>query len=381
MDSSGFHGTHVAGIIGATTDNRKEANGLVTGGIAGVNWACKILPVRALGITKGKGNDFDIAAAIRWAAGIMVADAPDNPNPAKIINLSFGGPGAGQVLTEAIQAALARGVMVVAAAGNQGQEGSNIYPAAVSGVIAVGATKFDGKRAYYSNFGNIVALMAPGGNMAEKLPYQYDGKFWEAGILSTLYSRTEKAWTYHMYEGTSQASPLVAGVISLMLAINSHLDQPETLNILQSTADPKGKCNEGCGAGLINAAAALAKTKGIITPGTKGTFGALCSKDSECTDNVCRVVDGSSSICTQFCSIAANCPGSVPCINGLCVPKYSQANTCNGSPCEITGTIEGVSCSTAAPGGADADGSSRLLLVLLAGIGLSWIAARRRRRP
>jgi serine protease len=351
LSSSGFHGMHVAGIIGAASNNSQ--------GIVGVDWQCKIQPVRALGVISGRGNDADIAAAIRWAAGLQVAGAPLNKTPARVINLSFGGPGFAQVLADAVSAAQKAGAIVVAAAGNQTMDVQDVYPAALPNVITVGATKLNGQRAPYSNFGKAVEIMAPGGYLAENLPNQYQGKSWPAGIYSTLYRSDTSQWDYRVYEGTSQAAPLVAGVVALMLSINSKLDSAETTRILTTTANPASKCNEGCGAGLIDAAKAVAMTAGNPSPGTKLPFSSSCNGDDQCLEAVCQSVQGGGKICTRYCSTPSNCPNT-PCVNGLCAPTSSS---CTGASCLTPGTIEG-SCSLAPPG-APAHRWAPLLLVAL----------------
>jgi serine protease len=251
LSSSGFHGTHVAGIVGAAVNNKI--------GIAGISQA-KLLPVRALGVNKGVGNDADISAAIRWAAGLHIDGVPDNPTPAHVINLSFGGPGYNATLDRAVQDAIARGSIVVAAAGNQSSDVATIYPAALKGVITVGATTIDGKRAFYSNYGKEVELMAPGGDLMGKLnhlPPCANGAACPAGILSTLFDSTAKQFSYQFYEGTSQAAPIVSGVVSLMLSVKPSLNTYQVNNILTTTAETFAQCSEGCGAGLLNAEAAL----------------------------------------------------------------------------------------------------------------------------
>jgi serine protease len=266
--SSGFHGTHVAGIIGAAANNGK--------GVAGVSWGCKILPVRALGMNKGAGSDADIAAAIRWAAGLPVDGAPLNPNPAKVINLSFGGPGYNQTLDEAIQAAIAEGAIVVAAAGNQSSETKNIYPAAFKNVITVGATTMEGKRASYSNFGPEVEVMAPGGDLGgllSHLPADCNGLLCPSGILSTLYDSSQKQYSYQFYEGTSQAAPIVSGVVALMLSGKANMTVAQATEILRATAESYATCSEGCGAGMVNAEAALTMVATGKAPGNKGAQG------------------------------------------------------------------------------------------------------------
>lgn len=265
--SSAHHGTHVAGVLAARTNN-----GI---GVAGVDQKARILPVRALGIKDGNGTDGDVIAAIKWAAGIQVPGAPTNPNPARVINLSFGARAAGQSLTAAVKAAQARGAIVVAAVGNKNRDGGGVYPASAPGVITVGAVQRNLQRAPYSNWGKIVDIMAPGGNLSQTLPapLKCQGKPCLAGVLGPIYDSKAKVFTYRFYEGTSQAAPMVAGVVSLMLAVNGGLSGAEVLTLLKQTANPVSKCQQGCGAGLVNAAAALeqAAKKGGSKLGTPGT--------------------------------------------------------------------------------------------------------------
>ena len=142
--SSFFHGLFVAGQIAANANNDV--------GIAGVDWAAKILPVRVLG--KCGGNVEDVIAGIVWSAGLPVQGAPVNPHPAKVINLSLGGHGPCTAAEqEAIDDAIAQGTVVVAAAGNDTDDASFFSPANCSGVITVGAMSRTGERSSYSNFG------------------------------------------------------------------------------------------------------------------------------------------------------------------------------------------------------------------------------------
>ena len=154
--SSALHGTHVAGIIAADANN-----GI---GVAGLDWNCRLLIARALGISHGTGVDSDISDAIRWAAGIHVDGVPDNPTPADVINMSFGGTGFSQTMQDAIHDAVGAGAIVVAAAGNLAVDAKGDSPAGLDGVITVGAVDSSGKIAAYSNYGSVVALMAPGGS-------------------------------------------------------------------------------------------------------------------------------------------------------------------------------------------------------------------------
>ncbi|MBN3817226.1 S8 family serine peptidase [Paraburkholderia sp. Se-20369] len=237
--NSRWHGTKVAGIIGAAANN-----GI---GIAGVNWNSQILPVRVLG--KCGGVDSDIADAMRWAAGIPVAGVPNNTHPAKVINLSLGGIGpCGDTFQQAINDVNALGVSVVVAAGNDGQSTAQDRPANCKGVIAVGATDNTGRRAWYSNFGPNVTLSAPGSD-----------------ILSTSNTGTTTpvADTYATDSGTSLAAPQVAGVISLMLSMNPNLTPAQIAQKLVATARPSPVAATAVcsalppGAGILDAKAAV----------------------------------------------------------------------------------------------------------------------------
>ena len=133
MDTSSFcgHGTHVAGIIAASTNNGS--------GMAGVAPNARIVPVRALG--RCGGTSEDVADSIRWAAGVSVAGVPVNQNPAKVLNLSLGGTGPCNAnMQSAVDSALARGAVVVVAAGNDAVLASGFSPANCKGVVAVAAS-------------------------------------------------------------------------------------------------------------------------------------------------------------------------------------------------------------------------------------------------
>lgn len=256
---SSWHGTHVAGTIGAASNN-----GI---GVAGANWVSKILPVRVLG--KCGNDDPDIIDAVRWAAGIPVVGVPNNPTPAKVINLSLGGGGSCTTAWQsAINDVVAKGVVVVAAAGNSNVNTANATPANCNGVIAVGATLRNGKRASYSNYGATVKVSAPGGDCATFpcAPSDMDG------ILSTYNagSNGPGANTYNFLDGTSMAAPHVAGVASLMLSVNPFLTPAQVLNIMQNSATsfPSGACDANsaktCGTGIVNAGAAVALAKALL---------------------------------------------------------------------------------------------------------------------
>jgi serine protease len=246
-NSSSWHGTHVAGTIAAATNNGV--------GVAGINRQSKILSLRTLG--KCGGYVSDIADAVRWAAGISVAGVPANAHPARVINMSLGGTAAcPQSYQNAINDAVARGTVVVVAAGNENMPASNATPANCDNVIAVGATSRQGQLANYSNYGPEVDLSAPGGEQS----FENDPN----GVLSTLNSGTStpSTSTYGYYQGTSMAAPHVAGVASLMLSLVPTLTPAEIESLLKSnvTSFPSG-CSQGsgnCGTGILNAAKVIA---------------------------------------------------------------------------------------------------------------------------
>ncbi|WP_186103802.1 S8 family peptidase [Burkholderia gladioli] len=235
--NSSWHGTHVAGTIGAVSNNGT--------GVAGISWKGKILPVRVLG--KCGGTLSDIADGMRWAAGLSVPGAPANPNPASVLNFSLGGGGScSRTYQNAINAVVAKGATVVVAAGNEASPVSSSQPANCQNVIAVAATDINGRRASFTNTGSLVKIAAPGVN-----------------ILSTLNSGTKSpaADSYASYNGTSMATPHVAGTVALMLAANGSLTPSQILQKLQASARPfpsgSGCSTSTCGAGLLDAGAAV----------------------------------------------------------------------------------------------------------------------------
>jgi serine protease len=243
---SSWHGTHVAGTIAAVTNNAK--------GVAGVAYGAKIVPVRVLG-TCG-GYDSDIADAIIWASGGTVSGVPANANPAEVINLSLGGSGAcGTTTQNAINSAVGRGTTLVIAAGNDNVNVSNASPANCNNVIAVASTTSTGARSSFSNYGALIDIAAPGSN-----------------ILSTLNSgsTTPGSETYASYNGTSMATPHVAGVVALMQAAATTPKTPaEIESIIKAnvTAFPSTP-SQTIGPGILNAKAAVDAVNGTTPPPT-----------------------------------------------------------------------------------------------------------------
>lgn len=251
--SSSFHGPHVSGIIGAATNNSV--------GMAGVDWNCRLQPVRVLGIKRHRGKDSDIADGIRWAAGLNVPGVPQNKTPARVINMSFGGPGFSRALQDAVNAATARGVLVIASAGNNAEDAGTNVPGALENVMSVAAAGPDGKLASYSNFGPRVDLMAPGGALFLDAPV---GEETPGAIWSTSFVRDNSQPVFAFAAGTSQAAAYASGVAALVRAAAPSLP-PEVVAAVMRRASsvPSEGCEQGCGAGLIDASRAVAYAKQI----------------------------------------------------------------------------------------------------------------------
>ncbi len=243
---SSWHGTHVAGTIAAVTNNAK--------GVAGVAYGAKIVPVRVLG-TCG-GYDSDIADAITWASGGTVSGVPANANPAEVINLSLGGSGAcGTTTQTAINGAVGRGTTLVIAAGNDNVNVSGASPANCNNVIAVASITSTGARSSFSNYGSLIDIAAPGSN-----------------ILSTLNTgaTTPGSETYAAYNGTSMATPHVAGVVALIQSVATTPKTPAQVEALikgNVTAFPSTP-SQTIGPGILNAKAVVDATNGTTPPPT-----------------------------------------------------------------------------------------------------------------
>ncbi|MFC8270113.1 S8 family serine peptidase [Streptomyces cinereoruber] len=247
--NNSWHGTHVAGTIAAVTGNGK--------GVAGIAYNAKIQPVRVLG--KCGGTTADIIDAITWASGGSVSGVPANPNPANVINMSLGGGGSCDSGTQsAINGAVSRGTTVVVAAGNDNLNAANFNPASCNNVITVAASDRQGNRAEYSNYGNTIEITAPGGETTASSAN---------GIWSTLNTGTRSVGseTYTAYQGTSMATPHIAGLVALMKEAKPALTPAQISTAIRENARTlPGSCSGGCGAGLADATATL----NAITGGT-----------------------------------------------------------------------------------------------------------------
>ncbi len=265
FQSNGTHGSHVAGVIAANSDDGV--------GTAGVDWAAKIVPVRVLG-TEGKGPFSDVLDGVAWAAGLNVAGAPVNPNPADVINLSLGGSGpCDTVERQLFDAVIERGTLVVVAAGNDNENVSEASPGNCDAVITVGAADFGGQRAPYSNFGRQLDVMAPGGDVGA----DSNGDYYPDGVLSAVYNDNKGGFYWGFLQGTSMAAPHVSGLVALLKAVDPTLDQAQVASLLKTTARPRSAktCNgqnrtglkaADCGAGLVDALAAVQAAAGSPPP-------------------------------------------------------------------------------------------------------------------
>lgn len=203
-DDSSWHGTHVAGTIAEVANNGSA--------VAGLAYKAKVLPVRVLG--KCGGTLADISDAITWASGGTVAGVPANANPAEIINMSLGGGGAcDAAYQDAINGAVSRGTLVVVAAGNETDNASKYRPSSCANVVAVGATRVTGGITYYSNYGAVVDLAAPGGGGS--VDGNPNGYIWQIGTDATQ-GPTGGQWIYMGKGGTSMSSPHVAAVAAMV---------------------------------------------------------------------------------------------------------------------------------------------------------------------
>ena len=313
QDSS-WHGTQVAGLIGAATDN-----GI---GMAGIGRNVMVMPVRVLG--KCGGYDDDIIAGMRWASGVN-RDPVVNPHPARVLNLSLGSSGAcSTAYREAIAEINAAGATVVVAAGNDAGQAVN-EPANCPGVIAVSGLRHAGTKVGYSNLGPEVAIAAPAGNCVNETgPCLYP-------LLTTLNASTTSPGE-HVYSssfnatlGTSFASPMVAGAAALMLSVDPALKPAQVKSMLQAAARPfpttgaqeanavacvapstvdQIECyctTTTCGSGMLDAGAAV----GLVLDATLAPVASIVVSDASPTVGTVVTVDGTGSTASAGRTIVA----------------------------------------------------------------------------
>ncbi|HSV68620.1 MAG TPA: S8 family serine peptidase [Methylibium sp.] len=263
LEDSSWHGSVIAGQLVAATDNATR--------VAAMQWAGRVLAVRVAG--KCGATVADIVDGMRWAAGLPVTGAPINPNPARVVTVSFGGSAScSAAYQEAIDDLRAAGAVVVAAAGNE--HGGVLRPANCDGVIGVGAVNRDGFKTTYSNFGPELVITTVGGDPGG------DGRWGsllgDSGLLTLNNDGTTApgAAAYAYVFGSSFSTPQVAGALGLMLAARPSLSAAQLIDGLRLSARPHvtspviGACSSAnpgrcicsastCGAGLLDVPEAL----------------------------------------------------------------------------------------------------------------------------
>lgn len=218
------HGTHVSGIVAAVTDNNTS--------IAGTGFNIKVLPVKVLN-SAGSGGHSAIAAGIDYAI----------QQGAKVINMSLGGSQSSNTLAQKITDADNSGLVIVASAGNESTS-QPIYPAAYPEVISVLATNQNDQRASFSNYGSTVDVGAPG-----------------EGILSTVRNSNDYPCGCQSWDGTSMASPFVAGLAGLVFSIQSNLTNQQVRACIEGNVDVPAGWQTSWGRGRINAANTVTNAK------------------------------------------------------------------------------------------------------------------------
>ena len=313
--NSSWHGTRVSSLIAALTNNGE--------GVAGTGWNTLILPVRVLG--KCGGTDSDIIAGMRWAAGISVPGAPVNPTPAQIINLSLGGSGAcSAAYQQAVNEITARGVLIVASVGNDGQAIS--APANCSGVLGVTGIRHAGTKVGFSSLGTEAGIGAPGGNCVNPGPPFNAGNPCVFSITAASNAGTTtpgaSAYTDHAANiniGTSFSAPLVAGAAALIHSLNAQLTPAQYILLLKDSATPfpttspttttvchvpigdtqAEECictTQTCGAGMLNTHAAVLAAQRPF---------AIADAPTSITIGVATGIDGRSSFASNGRTIAS----------------------------------------------------------------------------
>lgn len=240
-----WHGTHIAGTIAASANNKI--------GMSGISPNAKILPVRAFGPC---GTRFsDVTDAIKWAGGLKVQDTPENRYPAQVINLSFGsylnsGSKCFKGYQDIFDELHAKGIVVVASAGNKNLDVKYFTPANCNHVISVSSTTRMGERPVAS-YGSSVSISAPGGTHA---PNQ--------GIFSTFNTGMISVGEHNYSEnaGTSMAAPHISAIAALAKSVNPDATPDRILSAMQKSAQnrPIQNCDQySCGPGIVDAGKTL----------------------------------------------------------------------------------------------------------------------------
>ncbi|MBS1210923.1 MAG: hypothetical protein H6R19_3321, partial [Proteobacteria bacterium] len=312
-NSPEWHGTHVAGTIAAIRNNSLYGIGVAS--------VAKLMPLRVFRPGYSYATDYDIIQAIRYASGLSNNSGTYPARKADVINMSLGASGTcTSAYTDVISQARAQNVIVVAAAGNSTTGNQAItVPANCTGVISVGATNSSKTRAYYSNQGSALSLVAPGGGLSTTSDYVYS-------TLGSFNTSGTRIASFGKMAGTSMAAPHVAGVMALMRYADPALTPAQVDSLLASSqlTDDIGTTgrDNATGYGLINAykavtaAISLASSSStvngvIVASPTSLDFGSTLtsatltlSATSSTTETVTSIVSSSSAVTVTASSIS-----------------------------------------------------------------------------
>jgi serine protease len=400
---SSWHGTEVAGIVGAATNN-----GI---GIAGTGRDVMVLPVRVMGVCGGV--DSDIIAAMRWAAG-LTSDVGGgisvvNTHPAKVINMSLGSSTAcSPAYIEVLQALNTAGVTVVVAAGNE--EGlATGSPANCPGALAVAGLRHIGTKVGFSSMGPEVAIAAPGGNcvnLAEPClyPIMTTSNAGQTDPQASIYTDS-----YHYSVGTSFAAPQVSGTVGLMLSLNPALSPADIRFALQASARPfpvsgaaadvlqcqapslvaQDECyctTSTCGAGMLDAAAALAQVNPFPTARITVDTSALLSSKSIFVSGATSTAAGNRTLTgyqwtllsgQQFASFAGSTTAATATVvfvaNTGSVEVQLRVTDSNGDSNTVTQTLSGAPAAAAPVGSSGGGGSVSAWWVAALMLACAWL--------
>ena len=324
---SSWHGTHVAGTILAAANNGA--------GIAGIAPLAQLLPVRVIGHCGGSLSD--LIDAMRWAGGLAVPGVPENPTPAKLLNISLVVERAcSAALQSAVDELTARGVVIVTAVGNENIEASRFAPANCIGTLTVGASTIAGDRAPYSNYGAAVDLSAPGGTNTR------------SGAIVSAYDEGRTAPTQSGYAsaaGTSMAAPHVSGVLTAILAAEPDLPRADLFTLLFANLAPfpaGSSCAQLvglCGGGLISGARLYAAFSARVAPLV--AYSAVAELAIGASTPVNATIDGAAATLTlETPTICSYSGGSVTAIaSGTCILRSTRAGSATIQPVNLGITI------------------------------------------